>query len=130
MVRRGGGVEDIRIRRLSDDMLVVELLVNVCESMGANIINTIAENTAPFIQEKLNQGRVALRILSNLCTERLTMSKFTIPVKNMAWKNLSGKEVADRIIEAYKFAELDQYRATTHNKGIMNGIDAVALALG
>jgi hydroxymethylglutaryl-CoA synthase len=107
MVRRGGGVEDIRVRKLSNDMIVVELLVNVCESMGANIVNTIAENTAPFILDIIKQGRIGLRILSNLCTERLTLAKFSIPVKDMAWKNLSGKEVTERITEAYRFAELD-----------------------
>jgi hydroxymethylglutaryl-CoA reductase len=71
-------------------MIVVELLINVCESMGANIINTVAENTSPFIQDILKQGRVALRILSNLCTERLTMSQFSIPIKEFGWKNASG----------------------------------------
>jgi hydroxymethylglutaryl-CoA reductase len=68
--------------------------------------------------------------LSNLCTERMTMSEFKISVENLAWKTASGKEVAEKVIEAQRFAELDQYRATTHNKGIMNGIDAVAVALG
>ncbi len=80
-------------------MLVVELLVNVQESMGANVINTIAENTSPYIQEVLGQGRVAIRILSNLCTERLTMAEFKVPIKAMAWKNASGKEVVEKIIE-------------------------------
>ena len=78
----------------------------------------------------IGHGRIALRILSNLCTERLVMAEFKIPVKHMSWKSFPGKEVVDRILEAQRFAELDQYRATTHNKGIMNGIDAVALALG
>lgn len=100
MVKRGGGVEDIRIRQLDKEMLVIELLVNVCESMGANIINSIAEGTSPFIQDLLRQGRVAVRILSNLCTERLTMAKFYIPTKNLAWKNCSGKEVAEKVVEA------------------------------
>jgi degradative hydroxymethylglutaryl-CoA reductase len=90
MVKRGGGVEDVRIRRLDQEMIVVELLVNVCEIMGANIINTIAEGTSPFIHEILQQGRIAIRILSNLCTERLTMSEFSIPIKHMGWKNAAG----------------------------------------
>lgn len=93
-------MEDLRIRRLEQEMIVVELLVNVCESMGANVINQIAESTSPYISELLGQGRIAIRILSNLCTERLTMTKFSIPVKNMAWKNATGKEVAERIVEA------------------------------
>jgi degradative hydroxymethylglutaryl-CoA reductase len=130
MVKRGGGVEDIRVRSLGDQMLVVELLVNVCDSMGANVVNTIAEQTSPYVLEVIGQGRIALRILSNLCTERLAKAEFRIPVKHMGWKNFPGKEVAEKILEAQRFAELDQYRATTHNKGIMNGIDAVALALG
>lgn len=91
MVRRGGGVEDLRIRKLDDSMLVIELLVNVCESMGANIINTIAENTSPYIHNIIQQGRIAIRILSNLCTERLTLSEFYIPIKNLAWKNVNGE---------------------------------------
>ena len=106
-------------------------MVNVKDSMGANVVNTIAEHTAPFIEEKiLKQGRVGIRILSNLCTERMTMVQFQIPVEKMAWKNASGQSVAEKIVEAYQFADSDQYRATTHNKGIMNGIDAVAVATG
>jgi len=98
--------------------------------MGANIVNTVAENTAPFIIELLGQGRAALKILTNLCTGRLVMSEFSIPTDAMHWKGTPGSKVARRIVEAQRFAELDQYRATTHNKGIMNGIDGVALALG
>lgn len=130
MVQRGGGVEDLRFRRLTENIIVVELLVNVKDSMGANVINSIAEFTAPYIQSLLEQGKIGIKILSNLCTERMTMAEFHIPVKNLAWKNAKGSEVASKILEAQKFAELDQYRATTHNKGIMNGIDAVAVALG
>ena len=120
----------MRYRKLSDDMLVVELLVNVCDSMGANVINSIAEATAPFIHNLLGQGQVGIRILSNLCTERMTISSFEIPVDKLSWKGATGEQVALKVLEAHKFAELDQYRATTHNKGIMNGIDAVAVALG
>ena len=98
--------------------------------MGANIINTICENTAPYIQGIINDGQVSLRILSNLCTERLTLSQFKIKPVALTWKNTKGDIVADKIIEAQRLAELDQFRATTHNKGIMNGIDAVAVALG
>lgn len=99
--------------------------------MGANVVNSIAEFTAPFIvNDVLLQGRAGIKILSNLCTERMSLSEFSIPIEELKWKNSSGLEVATRIVEAQKFAELDQYRATTHNKGIMNGIDAVALASG
>ena len=130
MVERGGGVVDLRWRQLSDDMMVVELLVNVCEAMGANAINTIAEATSPYIHNLLGQGQMGIRILTNLCTERMTMSTFEIPIEKLAWKGAKGEEVARKVLEAQRFAELDQYRATTHNKGIMNGIDAVAIALG
>jgi hydroxymethylglutaryl-CoA reductase len=107
MVERGGGVVDLRFKQLSSTMLVVELLVNVCESMGANIINTIAEACAPYIQEKLQQGRVGIRILSNLCTERMTMSTFRIPLEKMGWKGVPGAQVAAKMVEAQTFAELD-----------------------
>lgn len=111
-------------------MMVVELLVDVQEAMGANAINTIAEATAPYINQLLGQGSIGIRILSNLCTERMTIATFDIPVEKLAWKGASGEQVAKKILEAHRFAKLDQYRATTHNKGIMNGIDAVAIALG
>jgi len=111
-------------------MMVVELLIDVREAMGANTVNTVCEGVSSLVQEIINQGCVGVRILSNLCTERLTVSQFEIPVRKLAWKNASGQEVAQKIIETQRFAELDQYRATTHNKGIMNGVDAVALALG
>lgn len=130
MIKRGGGVEAVRTRKLSSSCIVIELLVNVCESMGANIVNTLAEMTAPKVQELIGEGRYGLRILSNLCTERLTYSSFKIPVRLLDWKGVPGLQVAKRIVEGQNFAELDQYRATTHNKGIMNGIDAVAIATG
>ena len=91
MVTRGGGVEGLRFRRLANEILVVELLVNVQDSMGANVINSIAEFTAPFIQKEiLQQGRVGIRILSNLCTERMTLCEFEVPIRHLAWKQASG----------------------------------------
>lgn len=110
-------------------MAVVDIFINVCDSMGANITNTICEHIAPYIQE-LSGARVGIKILSNLCVHRKAISTFTVPIKNMAWKNATGEQVAQRIIESYRFAQLDPFRAATHNKGIMNGIDAVAIALG
>ena len=107
MVERGGGVIDLKWRKLSDDMIVVELHVNVCDAMGANAINTIVEATSPYIHNLLGQGQVGIRILSNLCTERMTMSTFEIPVEKLAWKGAKGEEVAHKILEAQKFAELD-----------------------
>jgi len=111
-------------------MMVVELIVDVREAMGANVINTISEATAPYINQLLGQGSIGIRILSNLCTDRMTIATFEIPVDKLAWKGATGELVAKKIVEAYRFAKLDQHRATTHNKGIMNGIDAVAIALG
>ena len=130
MTQRGGGVVDLKWRQLSEQMMVVEFDVNVCDAMGANAINTIAEATAPFIHSLIGQGQIGIRILTNLCTERMIMATFSIPVEKLAWKGASGELVAKKILEAQRFAELDQYRATTHNKGIMNGVDAVAIALG
>jgi degradative hydroxymethylglutaryl-CoA reductase len=130
MANRGGGVRDVRCRALAPDMLVVELLVDVQDAMGANIVNTVCEGVSSFVQECAAQGVVGVRILTNLCTERMTESSFKIPLEKLVWKGVSGREVAAKILETQRFAELDQYRATTHNKGIMNGIDAVAIALG
>lgn len=104
MCRRGGGVTDLRWRRLAEDMIVVELLVDVREAMGANIINTISEVTAPFINELLGQGVVGIRILSNLCTERMTIATFQIPVEKLGWKGAAGAQVAKKILEAHRFA--------------------------
>lgn len=143
MVKRGGGVKDLRVRLLDSStqnikstglyevsmMGVVDLFIDVCDSMGANIINTICEGIAPYLQQ-LSGARVGIKILSNLCVNRKAVSEFIIPVKNMAWKSASGEEVAKKIIESYRFAQLDPFRASTHNKGVMNGIDAVAIALG
>ena len=74
MCKRGGGVVDLRSRLLADDMIVIELLVDVRDAMGANAVNTIAEATAPFINELLGQGAIGIRILSNLCTDRMTIA--------------------------------------------------------
>jgi len=89
----------VRVRQIEEDMIVVELLVNVCEVMGANIVNTLAEGTAPFIQDLLQQGKVGMRILSNLCTERITTAEFSIPVKEMNWKNTDGQVVCEKILQ-------------------------------
>ena len=143
MKNRGGGVieliakskpltTEIRIKYPNiSDMVIVEFFVDVCESMGANIINTILEHIAPYI-ETLTHARVGIKILSNFCTERVAKAQFEIPIKKMeGWiPNITGEEMAQRLLEAYIFAKLDIYRACTHNKGTMNGIDAVAIATG
>lgn len=144
MVQRGGGVVDIKPKTIRPEsfseikacpgeklqiQLIVEVFMDVCESMGANIVNTVCEHLSPKLED-LTGARSGLRILSNLCTERKALAFFEIPVEKMSWKQTSGKEVAFRILEAYRFAQMDPYRASTHNKGILNGIDAVAIATG
>ncbi|MEM0073539.1 MAG: hydroxymethylglutaryl-CoA reductase, degradative [Thermoplasmatales archaeon] len=124
LVKLGGGVRDIEVRVIDEEnpMVVVHLLVDVRDAMGANAVNTMAEYLAPKISE-ISRGRVRLRILSNLATYRITRS-FAIFDK----KTIGGEDAVEGIIEAYRFAKIDPYRATTHNKGIMNGIDAVLVA--
>ena len=105
-------------------MAIVHLLVDTRDAMGANVINTMAEAVAPFI-ERVTGGRVYLRIVSNLADLRLARAEAIF-----AKEALGGEEVVDGIIEAYEFAASDPYRCATHNKGIMNGIVAIALATG
>ncbi|KAK1931516.1 3-hydroxy-3-methylglutaryl-coenzyme A reductase [Phytophthora citrophthora] len=109
--------------------LVVHIDVDVCEAMGANIVNTVAEGLSEEVS-KITRSRVGLRILTNLCMQRRARSVFEIPLKKLGWKGVDGEDVANRIIEAYNFAAIDPYRAVTNNKGIMNGVDAVAVATG
>ncbi|KAG0284202.1 hypothetical protein BGZ97_008266, partial [Linnemannia gamsii] len=111
------------------EWLVVHLHIDVGDAMGANCANTVAEGIAPFLA-KMSGGRIGVRILSNLNVDRIAKSTFRLPFSHMGYKSLSGKDVAVRLLEAYEWADLDPYRAATHNKGIMNGIDAVALATG
>ena len=133
MVERGGGAKDLEVRLLERDdgscMLVVHLLVDVCDAMGANLVNSMAEGIAPAVEE-LTGGEVSLRILSNLADRRLVHAGCRIPLEDLAWKEFSGEEVAEGIESASEFAELDPYRAATHNKGVMNGISAVCIATG
>ena len=127
LVRFGGGAKDLRVRIFDSKvgvMLVTELIVDTRDAMGANAVNTMAEALAPRI-EKLTGGRVILRILSNLAEFRLVRVR-AIFDKEM----LGGEEVVNDIIAAWAFAEADPYRCSTHNKGIMNGIDAVVIATG
>jgi len=129
----GGGARDIEIRVIEDSpigaFLVLHLIYDVRDAMGANAVNTACEKLAPRL-EQLTGGRVHLRILSNLSDRRLAKVTCTIPVRELAFDDYSGEEVRDGIIEAWAFAAVDPYRATTHNKGIMNGVDAVVIATG
>jgi hydroxymethylglutaryl-CoA reductase len=109
--------------------LVLHLIMDVRDAMGANAINTALERLSPLV-ERISGGRVLLRILSNLADHRLAKVSCAIPLEALATKEYSGEEVRDRVIEAWAFAAADPYRAATHNKGIMNGIDAVVLVTG
>ncbi|MBN8472182.1 hydroxymethylglutaryl-CoA reductase, degradative [Corallococcus exiguus] len=136
MVARGGGAKDVEVRLLpapegprGEPLLIVHLLIDAQEAMGANLINTMAEGVAPLI-EQLTGGRVYLRILSNLADKRLARATCRIPLPLLADFGLPGEVIAEGIAQASRFAEADPYRAATHNKGVMNGIDAVAIATG
>jgi len=134
MVARGGGAVDLEVilhPATSDtmEMMVVHLMVNTCDAMGANLVNTMCEGVASFI-ESLTGGKVFLRILSNLADRSLVRASVKIPVEDLGNNGYEGEQVRDGIIIASQFASIDSYRAATHNKGIMNGIDAVALATG
>lgn len=134
MLARGGGVRDIEVHRHTAptdgrEMVVVHLLVDTRDAMGANLVNTMCEGVASLL-ESITGGQVYLRILSNLTDRALARAEMTVPLANLAGKGYSGEQVRDGIILANDFAKVDPYRATTHNKGIMNGVDAVALATG
>ena len=108
-------------------MLIVHLLVDCRDAMGVNAVNTMCEKLAPVISD-ITGGRSLLRIISNLADRRIVRAKAIFKANELATKTMSGEEVIDGVLHAYAFAEADPYRASTHNKGIMNGIDAVALA--
>jgi hydroxymethylglutaryl-CoA reductase len=135
MIARGGGAKDLEVFLHTNashrgDMLVVHLLVDTRDAMGANLVNTMCEGVAGLI-EKITGGKVFLRILSNLADRSLVTTECVIPTHLLASKKgFNGEQVRDGIILANEFAMADPYRAATHNKGIMNGIDAVAIATG
>ena len=129
----GGGARDLEIRLFESSpiggFLVLHLIYDVRDAMGANAVNTACERLAPRV-EAITAGKVHLRILSNLADRRIARARCTIPVEELAFDSFSGEEVRDGIIAAYAFAAVDPYRAATHNKGIMNGVDAVVIATG
>jgi hydroxymethylglutaryl-CoA reductase len=131
--RLGGGPRDLEVRLIDNSpigaFLVVHLIYDVRDAMGANAVNTAVERLAPRI-EALTGGRVHLRILSNLADRRLVRAQCTIPLAELAFGEYTAEEVRDGIVEAWAFAAADPYRAATHNKGIMNGVDAVVIATG
>lgn len=136
LMARGGGVKDLEVRLLNEEsgsrfsqMIVVHILVNTCDAMGANMINTMVEALAPYVEE-ITSGKVYLRILSNYVDQCLASARCVIPPHLLATGDFTGEEVRDGIVYAYEFAASDKYRAVTHNKGVMNGIDAVVIASG
>ncbi|WP_241236242.1 hydroxymethylglutaryl-CoA reductase, degradative [Brevibacillus marinus] len=127
LVSLGGGAVDVEVHVMEQakrPMLVLHLLVDTRDAMGANAVNTMAEAVAPFIEE-LTAGRVVLRIISNLADRRLVRARAVF-----SREQLGGDKIVENILLAYELAECDPYRAATHNKGIMNGISAVVLATG
>ncbi len=129
----GGGARDLEVRLIEDSpigpFLVVHLIYDVRDAMGANAVNTAVERLAPRI-EAITGGRVHLRILSNLADRRLARVRATIPLAELAFDDYPAETVRDGILAAWAFAAADPYRAATHNKGIMNGVDAVVIATG
>jgi hydroxymethylglutaryl-CoA reductase len=129
----GGGPRDLEVRQFTASpvgpFLVVHLVYDVRDAMGANAVNTAVERLAPLV-ESITGGRVHLRILSNLADHRLARAECTIPVGALAFNGYSGSDVVQGVIAAWAFAAVDPYRAATHNKGIMNGVDAVVIATG
>lgn len=134
MVARGGGALDVEVflhhaPEDGRDMVVLHLLVDTRDAMGANLVNTMCEGVASLV-ETITGGKVFLRILSNLTDRAVATASVRIPVTNLEGKGFTGEEVRDGIILATDLATVDPYRATTHNKGVMNGVDAVAIATG
>src|SRR6266516_4721916 len=122
LISKGGGAKDLRVRilpSLTGTMVIAELMVDCRDAMGANVVNTMAESVAPVL-EKLSEGRVNLRIISNLADRRVARASVRI-----SKEALGSEAVVDGIVDAYAFAAADPYRCATHNKGVMNGVTAV-----
>lgn len=128
LLKISGGAKDLEVKRVKN-FLVLHLLVDPKDAMGANIINTMLEKIAPLVAEIAQVG-IGVRIISNFAEKRMVFVEGKVPIEKLALKNFSGKKVAEGILEAQELADSDIYRAVTHNKGVMNGIDAVALATG
>ncbi len=135
LVKFGGGCRDINVRIIDTDsgtMVIAHLLVDCRDAMGANAVNTMAESIAPKI-EHITGGTVILRIISNLAIHRLARVSATFTPEEMSGnteETARGQDVIEGILQAYHFAAADPFRATTHNKGIMNAISPIALACG
>ena len=137
LVERGGGLRDMYVRKVTYDepgediehMVVLEFVLDCVDAMGANMVNTVAERIAPDLAA-ISGETVGLRILSNLASQRLARAFCAVPAEVFNGPNLKGEDVIAGIASAYRFAWADPWRATTHNKGTMNGIDPVAIATG
>ncbi len=133
LCKRGAGPRDLEVRLVrtprGETMVVVHVIVDTGDAMGANAVNSLVEGLAPLVAE-IAGGTACLRILSNLADRRLARAAVRVPVAALGRDGLAGEEVAQRMLYAYEFAYADPYRAATHNKGIMNGIDAVGVATG
>jgi hydroxymethylglutaryl-CoA reductase len=129
LVARGGGCRGVEARVLAEDVVVVHVVLDCQDAMGANLVNAVAEAVADRLAE-IAHARVGLRILSNLSDKRCVRVTCRVPADELATDAMSGADVIDGIVNASRFAELDPYRAATHNKGIMNGVDAVVIATG
>jgi hydroxymethylglutaryl-CoA reductase len=131
--RLGGGARDLEVRLIEQSpigpFIVLHLIYDVRDAMGANAVNTACERLAPRV-EAITGGRVHLRILSNLADRRLAQAGCTIPLAELAFGEFTAEAVRQGVIEAWAFAAADPYRAATHNKGIMNGIDPILIATG
>ncbi|HEY7587962.1 MAG TPA: hydroxymethylglutaryl-CoA reductase, degradative [Thermoplasmata archaeon] len=132
LVKFGGGAKDVEVRVLDTTrgpMVVTHLLVDCRDAMGANAVNTMAEAVAPYL-ERWTGGRVYLRIISNLATRRLVRARAVFAKDAIKTDEIPGEEVVEGVLQAHAFAEADPFRCATHNKGIMNGVDAVVIATG
>ena len=132
LVKFGGGAKDVEVRIVDTakgPMVITHLLVDCRDAMGANAVNTMAEAVAPQL-ETWTGGRVYLRIISNLAVKRLARARAVFAKEAIQTEEIPGEEVVEGIVEAYAFADADPFRCATHNKGIMNGVDAVVVATG
>ncbi|TWW12488.1 3-hydroxy-3-methylglutaryl coenzyme A reductase [Dellaglioa algida] len=129
LVKRGGGARWVRVRKLADDLLSIDVAIDVQAAMGANSVNTMMEVVGDVLRTELNQN-VLMSILSNYATESLVESSCSISVSLLDSIHMDGQELAKKIVSASRVAQLDPYRAVTHNKGIMNGIDAALIGSG
>lgn len=127
--QRGGGLQEIQLRAVGSSFVSVDFLVDTKDAMGANLLNTMLEACADYLRQKLPNEGILMSILSNLTTESLVTATCSVPITYLN-RGGNGEEVAAKIAAASDFAQLDPYRATTHNKGIMNGVDGILLATG